>query len=269
LRTIAARLNIGLDSLVFADDNPFERNIVRRELPMVAVPELSEDPGLYAQTIADAGYFEAVALTAEDLERSAQYQANIAREELAASVTDVNAYLRGLNMEMRWSRFDEIGLQRIVQLINKTNQFNLTTRRTNEEAVAALIADARALTLQLRLLDQFGDNGIIAIVIGRFIGASTEIEIGTWLMSCRVLGRGAEETTLNLVTTEAARLGATRLIGEYRPSAKNGMVKDHYRNLGFDLIEEKDDGASFWSLPLPAEARPTFIKTIEVVAHGS
>jgi FkbH-like protein len=264
LREIAGRLNIGLDSLVFADDNPFERNIVRRELPMVAVPELPDDAGLYAQTIADAGYFEAVALTQEDLERGAQYQANLARETLKSSVTDVEGYLRSLNMEMRWSRFDRVGLQRIVQLINKTNQFNLTTRRTDDEKVLGLIGDNRALTLQLRLLDQFGDNGIIAIIAGQFTGGTADMKIDTWLMSCRVLGRQVEETTLNLVASQAQELGAERLIGEYRPTAKNGMVREHYKKLGFDLMEQTDDNATLWSLPL-SDFRPfpTFIRTVE------
>jgi HAD superfamily phosphatase (TIGR01681 family) len=124
LKTIAKQLNIGLDSLVFADDNPFERNIVRRELPTVAVPELPEDPAFYESCLADAGYFEGLHLTEEDLDRSRQYQANLKRETLKSSVTDMSSYLQSLNMELRWRHFDSIGLQRIVQLINKTNQFN-------------------------------------------------------------------------------------------------------------------------------------------------
>jgi FkbH-like protein len=261
---IARQLNIGLDSMVFVDDNRFERELVRRELPMVAVPELPDDPGLYAQTIADAGYFEAVTLTCEDLERGAQYQANLARESLKTSATDVEGYLRGLNMELRWSRFDRIGSRRIVQLINKTNQFNLTTRRTDEAAVLALIGDSRALTLQLRLLDQFGDNGIIAAVAGRFDDGTDDLKLDTWLMSCRVLGRGVEFAALNLIAEQARVLGAARLIGEYRPSAKNGMVREHYAGLGFDLLERSADGGTFWMLPLAGfQPRPTFVRSVE------
>ena len=136
LRAIAEQLNIGIDSLVFVDDNPFERNIVRRELPMVAVPELTEDPALYADSIADAGYFEALQITTEDFERGGQYRANAARESLRASHTDMEGYLKSLNMELRWQSFDRVGLQRIVQLINKTNQFNLTSRRYTEGDVS-------------------------------------------------------------------------------------------------------------------------------------
>jgi FkbH-like protein len=265
IREIANRLNIGLDSLVFVDDNPFERQIVRRELPVVAVPELPEDPALYAASLADSGYFEGLHLTAEDLERTHQYQANIQRESLMSSTTDVEGYLRSLNMEAQWSRFDRVGQQRVVQLINKTNQFNLTTKRTDDATIVGLIADARALTLQIRLLDQFGDNGIIAIIIGQFETASTDLRIDTWLMSCRVLGRGVEQTTLNLIAAEAQRLGAHRLIGEYRPTAKNGMVREHYAKLGFAPLTELDGGVTRWELRLDTFApRETFIRTVQV-----
>lgn len=265
LRTIAEWLNIGLDSLVFVDDNPFERDLVRRELPMVGVPELPEDPGLFAQTIADAGYFEAVALTGEDLDRGAQYQANLARETLKNDATDVESYLRGLNMELRWSPFDRVGSQRIVQLVNKTNQFNLTTRRTEEAAVLALIGDPRALTLQLRLLDGFGDNGVIAVVAGRFADGTSDLRLHTWLMSCRVLGRQVETATLNVIACQARVLGASRLIGEYVRSAKNGMVREHYAKLGFDLLERSADGSTSWALALSDfQPRPTFIRAVGV-----
>ncbi|GAC1340901.1 MAG: HAD-IIIC family phosphatase [Acetobacteraceae bacterium] len=260
LREIASRLNIGLDSLVFADDNPVERAIVRRELPMVQVPELPEDPTQYGACIAEAGYFEALRVTAEDLERAGQYQQNLAREGLMASATDLPGFLRSLEMHAVWNRFDRIGLARIVQLINKTNQFNLTTRRVNEEQVLAMIDDPRALSLQIRLLDRFGDNGIIAIVAGAFEPGGRDIRLDTWLMSCRVLGRGMEEETLNLVAAEAIRLGAAGLVGEYRPSAKNGMVREHYPRLGFTELQQSADGGTSWRLDLAGfTPRPTFI----------
>ena len=251
IRQIAAALNIGLDSLVFADDNPAERAIVRRELPMVMVPELPEDPTLWPTKLAAAGYFESLRLTQEDLDRAGQYQANLQRTSLMESATDLEGYLRGLNMRAVWNRFDRVGQARIVQLINKTNQFNLTTRRVTDEQIAALIEDERALTLQIRLLDTFGDNGIIAIVIGLFEPETSDIRIDTWLMSCRVLGRRMEEETLNLIADQARVLGAKRLIGEYRPTAKNGMVRDHYRKLGFSALgPESESGVTQWALAL-------------------
>jgi FkbH-like protein len=263
LRAIAQELNIGLDALVFVDDNPFERALVRQELPMVAVPEIGDDPTFYAQTVSDAGYFESLAITDEDRVRSSQYQDNRQRDALKASATDLPTYLRGLDMRLIWRRFDDIGLQRTVQLINKTNQFNLTTARYTEDDVLAIMRDPRAFGLQLRLLDRFGDNGIIAILIGR-LQDNNDLLIDTWLMSCRVLGRQVEPTTLNLLAQQATLLGARRLIGTYRPTAKNAMVKDHYPRLGFTTETTGDTGITRHILDLtgykPAE---TFIDVQE------
>jgi FkbH-like protein len=180
-----------------------------------------------------------VTVTSEDRERTQQYQGNVEREKLKATATDMESYLRGLNMKMVWRRFDDLGLGRTTQLINKTNQFNLTTRRYTEEEVKSVTDDPRAFGLQIRLLDRFGDNGVIAIVIGRLQDDDATVLIDTWLMSCRVLGRQVEPTTLNLVAAQARRLGATRLIGEYIPTKKNGMVAEHYPRLGFEptLVE--------------------------------
>jgi FkbH-like protein len=267
MKAIAEQLNIGVDSLVFVDDNPFERTIVRREVPQVAVPELAEDPAFYAQSIADGGYFEALQVTPEDFERGGQYRANLARENLRASTTDLEGYLRSLDMELHWSPFDHVGLQRIVQLTNKTNQFNLTTRRYTESAILGIMNTPGSLTLQLRLTDQFGDNGIIGLVIGK--PEQDGLYLDTWLMSCRVLGRQVEEATLNLVAQRALELGARRLIGEYLPTKKNGMVREHYRKLGFEAVEVADSGASRWSREL-ADFRPfpTFIKLVRSGTGG-
>ena len=266
IRAIAADLNIGLDSLVFLDDNPFERNLVREQLPMVAVPEVpDDDPARVPGVLADAGYFESLGITAEDLERTAQYQENRARDALRADATDMESYLRALDMRMVWSHFDAMGQSRVVQLINKTNQFNLTTRRHNDADVAAIIADPHAFGLQIRLLDRFGDNGIIAIIIGRLTAPDT-VTLDTWLMSCRVLGRGVERTTLNLVASQAAALGATRLIGEYLPTKKNGMVREHYTRLGFKPVATTESGASTAELDLSGFVpEPTFIHVSESV----
>ena len=278
LREIAARLNIGLDSLVFADDNPFERNIVRRELPMVAVPELPDDPAQFGRFISDAGYFEGVRLTAEDLERSKQYQVSLQRNAALASMTDMPSYLRSLEMRMHWSRFNAVGQSRIVQLVNKTNQFNLTTRRTTSEEVDRIIANPAALSLQIRLIDRFGDNGIISIIAGgpvdgTQIGADLvqgvaveegDLVLHTWLMSCRVLGRGVEQATLNLVIAEAKRLGARRLVGLYRPTAKNDMTRQLYPGFGFDRLDSDADDKEVWALSLETAAPvETFIQIIE------
>ena len=261
LRHIAKSLNIGLDSLVFADDNPFERNLVRQELPEVQVPELPEDAALYIDTIADAGYFEALTVTAEDRERGGQYRANLEREELRASATDMQGYLRGLAMELDVRPFDGIGLSRIVQLINKTNQFNLTTRRYTQADVRAMMADPTTAAYQFRLVDRFGDNGMIAVLIGRLTQPDT-LTIDTWLMSCRVLGRQVEEACLNVMIDAACRLGASKLQGEFIPSAKNSMVREHYRKLGFTLEATEADGSTRWVLDLDSHEKKPVIMNV-------
>jgi FkbH-like protein len=240
LRAIAQALNLGLDSLVFVDDNPAERDLVRRELPTVSTPELPEDPALVPRCLADAGYFEAVTVTAEDRARNRLYRQNAVRAELEARSTDLEAYLADLDMRLSWAPFDSVNLPRIVQLINKTNQFNLTTHRMSEAEVRGAIEAPDVLALQFRLKDRFGDNGIIAVVIARAIAEGAGrvcYRIETWLMSCRVLGRGVETATLNVVAAQAQALGASALIGVYRPTERNGIVADHYAKLGFRPYE--------------------------------
>jgi FkbH-like protein len=261
LREIAAQLNLGLDSLVFVDDNPFERELVRRELPMVTVPEMPEDPADFVETIAAAGYFEALSVTEDDRIRARQYQANAAREAAKSQATDLPAYLRSLEMRLLWSPFDRVGLARITQLLNKTNQFNLTTRRYTEAETQSKMLSPTTLTLQLRLTDRFGDNGIISLLIGD-LAADKTLVIDTWLMSCRVLGRQVEEATLNLLTSEAAKMGAVAIEGLFLPTKKNGMVRDHYRRLGFEKIAEDADGSSRWRLPLDTfQPHPVLMQT--------
>jgi FkbH-like protein len=262
IRAIAHQLNIGLDAMVFLDDNPFERDLVRRELPMMAVPEVPEDPALFPAVLADAGYFEGLSVTAEDRERSKQYQKNLARNVLQAQASDLTTYLRALEMQLVSRRFDKMGLQRIVQLINKTNQFNLTTRRYTEADVLGVMCDSQAFGLQLRLIDRFGDNGIVAIVIGR-LDVSGDIRLDTWLMSCRVLGRQVEDATLLVIVAEARRLGGKRLIGEYRPTVKNAMVRHHYGKLGFSMIDEAADGTASYFLDLRTFVSPEVFIAID------
>jgi len=249
IRHIAETLNIGLDSLVFVDDNPVERALVRRELQMVAVPELPEDPAEYVACIADAGYFEGIHVTDEDRQRAELYQANAERDVLRRSTTDMGSFLDALRMELTWSSFDTQGLKRIVQLMNKTNQFNLTTRRYTEADVTELMRDRHTVTLQLRLTDVYGDNGVVALLVGHHM-PDNDFAIDTWLMSCRVLGRNVEEATLNILAERVREFGCDSLIGTYLPTAKNGMVSEHYQRLGFSLMEAFENGSTTWRLPL-------------------
>ena len=260
LRTIAAALNLGLDALVFLDDNPAERAQVRAELPMVAVPELPSNPALYARTLLAAGYFEAVAFSDDDRRRADDYQANSERSSLMAQASDMDAYLRSLAMACTIRRFDLDGRARIAQLINKSNQFNLTTRRYTEAEVARFGIRSGKLALQVRLADRFGDNGMISVVIatkGKQIWT-----IDTWLMSCRVLGRGVEAAILRHLVRAAREAGATALRGRYFPSGKNQMVSDHYRKLGFQE-EASGDAGTNWLLDLNAYILPSLRMQID------
>jgi FkbH-like protein len=229
LKAIASALNIAVDALVFLDDNPAERLQVRRELPQVAVPELPDDPALYPRVLSAAGYFEAVGFSKEDRERANYYQANAQRAAALGASSDVGDYLASLQMVCTIDHVDDVARPRVAQLINKSNQFNLTTRRYSEGEVAAAAEDPSRHVVQVRLTDRFGDNGIISVLIADAKGEIWEID--TWLMSCRVLGRRVEEACLAHLAIAARRAGACELIGEFIPSAKNGMVEDHYRSL--------------------------------------
>ena len=268
LRAIARTLDIGLDSLVFVDDNPAERDIVRRELPEVAVPELPDDVAGYAARLAAGGYFEAVSFTSDDASRGRSYALNAQRAASLSQATDIDGYLRGLDMTLDVQPVDAATLPRVTQLINKTNQFNLTTRRCTEAEVERLAGDPAVVALALRLSDKFGDNGLISVVIARPDGtvAERELLIDSWLMSCRVLGRQVEQATLGALLDAAGRLGATALVGEYRPSGRNAMVASHYERLGFSLQPAPPGaaaGATFWRLDIGAAFLPShFIKVV-------
>jgi len=249
IRAIAEELSLGLDSMVFLDDNPVERGLVRQLLPQVAVPELPEETAYYARTLAAGGYFEAVTFASEDLGRARFYQDNAKRATLQEQMGGVDAYLASLDMTITFQPFDTTGRARIVQLINKSNQYNLTTRRYTDPEVAELQSDPEVFTLQVRLTDIFGDNGMISVVICR-LPRSGVWEIDTWLMSCRVLGRKVEYMVLREIREHARLAGITKLIGTYRPTGRNKLVTDHYAKLGFTKIGEETSGTSHWELPL-------------------
>ncbi len=246
IQAISDDLALGLESLAFLDDNPAERGLIREALPRVGVPELPEDPALYVRTLVASGLFEATTFSDEDRRRAEDYQSNSKRVALQASVTDIGEYLRSLDMEFAVLPFDAPGRARIAQLINKSNQFNLTTRRYSEADVAAMEDDSGLLTLQIRLRDRFADNGMISVVICRTDGATWEID--TWLMSCRVLGRRVERAILQVLKDAAQAAGITTLRGRYIPTDRNGMVAQHYAQLGFGLVETREDGTTLWSV---------------------
>ena len=261
IRLIQKTLNIGFDSLVFLDDNPFERNIVREFLPEVVVPELPEDPSLYLQSLADLNLFETASFSEADLQRADQYREEAQRELTKTHFTDINDYLTSLAMEIRLERFNAFNLPRIAQLIQRSNQFNLMTRRYGEAACEAMMKDPSRAPLTLRLADKFGDYGLISVVILKHAGE--DLEIDEYLMSCRVLQRGVESFTINNIFSYAARLGAKRVIGQYLPTAKNDMVKGFFKGFGFEKVADGDGGASQWALAVDAyQPRQTFMTPV-------
>ena len=253
LKAIAARLNIGVDALVFVDDNPIERARIRQSLPMVAVPEMPDDPAHYVRCLAEAGYFEAVAFTADDRSRAEQYAANAEREAMLGSAESMDEFLRGLKMTAVYGPFTAVDHARVVQLINKTNQFNTTTRRYAGEEVARIMDDPDSLTLQFRLIDRVGDNGLVSTMILRPTPADDDVlEIENWVMSCRVFGRELEFEAMNVAVEAARERGARALIADYIPTAKNDVISKLYPSLGFTEIDgaAPANGATRWRLDL-------------------
>lgn len=264
LRAIAAQLNIGLDSLVFVDDNPAERTRVRDSLPMVAVPELPKDPAHYVRCIADGGYFDAVAYTADDRQRAEQYAMNAQRDTLRGAAQSIDDYLGALDMTLAFGAIRPVDLARVTQLVNKTNQFNPTTRRCSLEELTAATADARSIGLQFRLTDRFGDNGLISAMLLTPSGDDGDtLDVDFWVMSCRVFGRQVEFEAMTLAIEAARRRGVRVIRAGYVPSAKNGVVAGLYQSLGFQPADRPStvDGATIWELRVSDYVpRPTFLK---------
>jgi len=274
LRAIARAMNIGLDSMVFVDDNPVERERIRTAVPEVTVLELPENPSEYVDALANSGWFETVSVTAEDLDRTNQYRANIERDLLEHSASSYGDYLASLQMRAVIAEVDDLNLGRSTQLINKTNQFNLTTRRYTEKDVREMMTSPTVITRYLKLRDRFGDNGLVAVIIGRQESA-TELEIDSLLMSCRVLKRNAEFALVHSLLAEAHRRGIQLVKGCYLPTAKNAMVKDLLPTMGFSLVEETSDGRSRWALQLTTETlaaaadKAQFIESVSPAAYAA
>ena len=254
LARIARDLNIGLDSVVFFDDNPAERSIVRRLRPEVAVPEVPDDPSQFIRVLDQARYFELIVISTEDLKRTESYRADSQREELAASLGDLDEFLRSLEMQARIEPVNPANLERSAQLINRSNQFNLTTRRYTSADLLEISQKADWITRTVSLRDRFGDTGLISVLLARVEGQSLVLD--TWLMSCRVLKRGVERLLLNHVVRVARERGLKLLVGEYIPTPKNGLVRDHYPTLGFTHADASTQEVSRWELRIDGSRNP-------------
>lgn len=237
IRTIRDVLNIGFDSIVFLDDNPFERNMVREGIPELCVPELPEDPGDYLEFLYGLNLFETASYSAEDKERTRQYQVEARRAGSALAFANEADFLKSLDMVSEVRGFDSFNTPRVAQLSQRSNQFNLRTVRYTEDEVSHMGDDPHYKCFSFTLADKFGDNGLICVVILEKQDAET-LFVNTWFMSCRVLKRGMEVFTLNTLVRYARENGFKRLIGEYLPTAKNGMVAEHYPRLGFSPLPE-------------------------------
>ncbi|MGC2639251.1 MAG: HAD-IIIC family phosphatase [Acidobacteriaceae bacterium] len=250
MRAIAAELNIGFDSLVFVDDNPAERALMRDQLPEVATPEVGSDVARYAEILEAEHYFEAHRIVQDDLSRTAFYDENAKRNARQSAFADYGEFLASLDMTAEIAPFAPVYLERITQLINKTNQFNLTTRRYTSAEVESIAADPAYVTLYGRLADKFGDNGLVSVIIGRTAGDTLQLDL--WLMSCRVMHREMELAMFDALVQQCQARGLRSLIGVYIASKKNAMVADLYSRLGFVQDQEDAQGASWWRFEVPA-----------------
>ncbi len=244
---MANELNIMPDSMVFVDDNPAERTIVETSVPGVAVPPM-ESPEKYIRTLDRSGFFEVTSLSADDAKRNEMYKENAKRAQLMASYENYEDYLKSLEMTGTIKAFEPVYMARIAQLTNKSNQFNLTTKRLSQADIETMAADASYITLYGKLEDKFGDNGVVSVVIGKIRGQILHMEL--WLMSCRVLKRDMEAAMLDTLVARALEKGITQIKGYYYPTAKNAMVKNFYGQMGFEKESEDADGNSVWTISI-------------------
>jgi len=258
LRRIAQELNLGLDSIVFVDDNPAEIEIVKQFVPEIETIWLGPDPAEYASQLLNCRLFEPRSITADDLQRGEQYQQQAARVQAMSSGTDMDSYLASLEMHSVISEFTPVDVPRISQLINKSNQFNVTTRRRSEAEVEALIDDPNYYGFSVRLADKFGDNGLISVVIVKVEGETAVVD--TWLMSCRVLKRQMEDEVVNEMVRLAQQRGCSKVVGHYLLTEKNGMVRDLFPRMGFGLVEETPECTTWQLLTEDFTPRKTHIQ---------
>ena len=237
IRNIQRTLNIGMDSMVFLDDNPFERNLVRGLIPEICVPELPEDPALYLRYLRSLNLFETASYSADDAKRTQQYREESVRRSFETSFTSYDDYLQGLEMKAVAAPFDSFYYPRIAQLTQRSNQFNLRTVRYTEAQIEAVAKDDDHLTIYFMLKDKFGDHGLISVVILDKQENAT-LFVSEWLMSCLVLKRGMEEFIVNKMVQTAKEHGFKKIIGEYLPTPKNAMVKNLYETMGFTRVDE-------------------------------
>lgn len=247
---IANEMNILPDSLVFVDDNPAEREIIKAQVPGVAVPEIGT-PEQYIRVLDHSGFFEVTSVSEDDRKRNEMYKANIQRQQQQQSFGDYREYLLSLQMQGTIKAFEPIYMARIAQLSNKSNQFNLTTRRYTQSDIEQFAANDHYITRYGKLEDKFGDNGVVSVVLGRKDMAEKTLHLELWLMSCRVLKRDMEFAMMDSVVEACKECGITKILGYYYPTAKNAMVREFYALQGFTKIAEDVEGNTTWQFEIP------------------
>ncbi len=252
---IAQEMNLMPDSLVFVDDNPAERDIVGAQAPGAAVPDIGT-PEQYIRVLDHSGFFEVTGLSEDDRRRNEMYRANMERRKEQQSFGDYREYLLSLHMRAQIRRFEPLYMARIAQLTNKSNQFNLTTKRYTQSDIEGFAADDRYLTRYGKLEDKFGDNGVVSVVIGRKDLSEKVLHLELWLMSCRVLKRDMEYAMMDNIVQACREERINAIMGYYYPTAKNAMVKDFYGSQGFAKIAEDEEGRSVWRYDIPADYEP-------------
>lgn len=254
LRDIAQSLSIGIDSLVFVDDNPVERDIVSQMEPDIAVVPIGEEVENYLTRLDKSGYFEPISLSTDDLKRNSYYADDSRRRENLIKYADYDDFLKSLEMTAEIRDFEAIHLQRITQLINKTNQFNLTTKRYTQGEIESIADDDQYIAIYGRLKDKFGDNGIVSVLIGKIIG--NELHLDCWLMSCRILKRGMENALFDYLIKKAKAQGIVSIFGYYLPTKKNHMVHELYKSFGFENSTKSKSSGTVWHLSTDKITKP-------------
>ena len=269
LQAIAKELNVGQDAVAFIDDNPVERQWVRQQLPQVTVIDLPEDPSQYSDIIRDAPVFQRLELTAEDQTRGELYAQQRQRARLQQQAGSLEDFYRSLQMRATVSPISEATVPRAAQLTQKTNQFNLTTRRYSEQQLAQALASPRTRGFTLQTADRFGDNGIVGVAV-LVLQDDGACDIDVLLLSCRVIGRTLETAFLSALAAEARALGAARLTGDFLPTRKNAPCRDFYRQHEFTCVKEEADGTAKWELDLSAKlpACPPWIQLERTPERG-
>ena len=237
IKLIQETLNIGMDSIIFLDDNPFERNLVKEKLPAIEVPELPDDPSLWLSFLQHQNYFDTVSYTGSGSDRTKLYQAEYERKKSEQSFESIDEYLESLDMVGMASTFEPLQYPRIAQLTQRSNQFNLRTIRYTEDEIQRIAEDENYITFYFSLKDKFGDHGLVSVLILKRM-SEYEVFVDTWLMSCRVLKRGMEEFVINNMVQTIKEKGITTITAEYIPTPKNAMVKDIYERMSFSRTAE-------------------------------